>query len=155
MPYRPFTGQNCSIARALEIVGERWTLLVLRELLLGRRRFEEIRRRTGIATNILSDRLQTLVDHGIARRDEHGEYRPTRKGVELQPVLMALMEWGNRHAAPDGAPRVAVHTACGHDAQPRMHCSHCGEWLDPRETAVRPGPGASEAQREVGLLPAR
>ena len=73
MPYRPFENQNCSIARALEVIGERWTLLVLREVLLGRRRFEEIRRNTGIATNILSDRLKTLVEHDVLERREAGE----------------------------------------------------------------------------------
>src|SRR5215212_8165418 len=73
MPYRSFEGQNCSIARALEVLGERWTLLVLREVLLGRRRFEEIRRNTGVATNILSDRLKTLVDHGVLERRETGD----------------------------------------------------------------------------------
>lgn len=148
MPYRPFAGQNCSIARALAVVGERWTLLIMREALLGNRRFEDIRRRTGVAPNILSDRLQTLVDHGLLRRrasterPETFEYRATRKGADLAPVLLTLMQWGDRYAAPDGPPRVAVHAACGHDADPRLHCSHCGEPLEPTETTVRPGPGA-------------
>jgi DNA-binding HxlR family transcriptional regulator len=127
MPYRAFDGQNCSIARALAVVGERWTLLVVREVLLGRRRFEEIRRGTGAATNILADRLQTLVDHGVLERRGE-EYRPTAKALDLNPVLQTLMAWGDEHAAADaGPPRVAVHTACGHDAHPVLTCSHCGE----------------------------
>jgi DNA-binding HxlR family transcriptional regulator len=153
MPYRPFDDQNCSIARALEVVGERWTLLVLREVLLGRRNFREIRRQTGVAANILSDRLQTLVEHGLLER-RGTEYAPTAKGVDMTPVLVALMQWGDRHAAPNGPPRVHVHTACGHDADPRLHCSHCGEPIAPGELKVRPGPGADERQRAEPLLPA-
>jgi DNA-binding HxlR family transcriptional regulator len=160
VPYRPFSGQNCSIARALAVVGERWTLLVMRDVLLGRRRFQDIQRNTGVAPNILSDRLQTLVEHGLLRRERYGEhpeafeYHATRKGVDLQPVLVTLMQWGDRHVAPGGPPRVAVHTACGHDAQPRLRCSHCGDVLEPTQTAVRPGPGAEGAQLGEPLLPA-
>ena len=159
MPYRPFTDQNCSIARALEVIGERWTLLVMREILLGRRRFAELQRNTGIAKNILSDRLQTLVDQGLLERrlysetPESYEYRPTQKGIDISPVLVALMQWGDHHAAPDGPPRVYVHTACGHDADPQLHCAHCGELIAPRELKVRPGPGADERQLAEPLLP--
>jgi len=157
MPYRPFTGQQCSVAAALAVVGERWTLLILREILLGRTRFEELRRETGVATNILTDRLQTLVDHGLLRREaggEHVEYRPTRKGADVEPILGALMRWGDAYAAPDGPPRVVVHTVCGHDAHPRPHCSHCGELVTPDTVVARPGPGATAAMRAEGPLPA-
>src|SRR6185503_2475092 len=84
MPFRPFEDQNCSIAGALAVIGERWSLLVMREVLLGRRRFADIRRSTGIASNILTDRLQTLVDQGVL---EHrgGEFRPTDKGLDVSP----------------------------------------------------------------------
>jgi DNA-binding HxlR family transcriptional regulator len=159
MPYRPFIDQNCSIARSLEVIGERWTLLVMREVLLGRRRFADIRRNTGIAPNILSDRLQTLVEQGLLVRrlysevPESYEYLPTPKGADVAPVLVALMQWGDMHAAPDGPPRVYVHATCGHDADPRLHCSHCGEEIRPRELRVRPGPGANERQRAEPLLP--
>ena len=153
MPYRPF-GQNCSIARTLEVVGERWTLLIVREVLLGRRRFDDLRTQTGVATNILSDRLETLVAHGVIERTEAGEYRATEAGRELTPVLLALMEWGDRHRPEgDGPPRVAVHTACGHDAHPDLRCSHCGESLPPGEVRMRPGPGANERQLADGVLP--
>jgi DNA-binding HxlR family transcriptional regulator len=161
VPHRPYTDQNCSIARSLAVVGERWTLLVMREILLGRRRFAEIRRRVGVAPNILSDRLETLVEHGLLERrrySEHPEsfeYVPTRKGVDLNPVLVALVQWGDHYAAPEaGPPRVFVHTACGHDADPELHCAHCGEPIEPAELKVRPGPGATASQREAGLLPA-
>ena len=84
MPYRPFEGQNCSIARALALVGERWTLLVLREVLLGRRRFQEIKRNTGVATNILTDRLETLVEHGLLER-RRSATSPTRTSTCRRP----------------------------------------------------------------------
>jgi DNA-binding HxlR family transcriptional regulator len=157
MPYRAFDDQNCSIARTLAIVGERWTLLVLRDVLLGNRRFEEIRRSLGVASNILSDRLATLVEHGVLTRSgEPPEYRVTEKGLELQPVLVALMQWGDRHTAGEaGPPIVNVHATCGHDADPRLHCSHCGEQIAPRELRVRPGPGANAQQRALGVRPAR
>jgi DNA-binding HxlR family transcriptional regulator len=161
MPYRPFEDQNCSIAGALAIVGERWTLLVIREVLLGRRRFQDIKRNTGVAPNILSDRLDTLVEHGIVERrlySEHPEsyeYVPTQKGLDLNPVLVTLLRWGDQHVTgPDAAPRVVVHAACGHDADPRLHCSHCGDELAARDTRVRPGPGATVEQASERALPA-
>jgi DNA-binding HxlR family transcriptional regulator len=154
MPHRPFEGKNCSIAGALSVLGERWTLLVMREVLLGRRRFEDIRRQTGIAKNILSDRLETLVAHGLL---EHrgAEYVPTRKGADVNPVLVALMQWGDAHVAGRaGPPRVLVHAKCGHDASPSLRCAHCDEEIDGRELRVRPGPGADAEQRRDPLLPA-
>jgi DNA-binding HxlR family transcriptional regulator len=155
MPYRPFEAQNCSIARTLAIVGERWTLLVMREVLLGRRRFVDIRRHTGIAPNILSDRLQTLVEHELLELRDGGEYAATPKGRDLNPVLITLMQWGDKHAAGEaGAPRVVVHAACDHDADPRLRCSHCDESIQARDLLVRPGPGANERQRLDGVLPA-
>lgn len=160
MPYRPFTDQNCSIAGALSIVGERWTLLIMREVMLGRRRFVEIKRNTGVASNILTDRLEMLVDHGLLRRklySEHPEsyeYIPMRKGLDLNPVILSLLKWGDEYAAPAaGPPRVAVHTTCGHDAHAELHCGHCGEVLQSTELKVRPGPGANPKQRAEGVLP--
>ena len=154
VPYRSFEGQNCSIARALEILGERWTLLILREVLLGRRRFEEIRRNTGVATNILTDRLATLVEHDVLER-RGDDYVPTRKAVDANPVLVALLQWGDAHAAPDGPPRVLVHARCGHDAHPQLQCAHCELEIRPGELRVRPGPGATELQRGEPILPSR
>jgi DNA-binding HxlR family transcriptional regulator len=154
MPHRPFEGQNCSIAGALALLGERWTLLVMREVLLGRRRFGDIQRHTGVAKNILSDRLETLVEHGLL---EHrgAEYVPTRKGLDVNPVLVALLQWGDKHVyGESGAPRVLVHTACGHDADPKLRCAHCDEEIAPRELRVRPGPGADADQRSHPVLPA-
>lgn len=159
MPYRPFEGQNCSIAAAAAVIGERWTLLVMREILLGRRRYAEIRRQTGIATNILTDRLDTLLQHGLIERRPAGEgreaheYVPTRRGIDVNPVIVALMQWGDRYMAPHGAPRVLVHAACGHDAEPALVCAHCAEPIETHDLRVRPGPGADEEQRREPLLP--
>jgi DNA-binding HxlR family transcriptional regulator len=161
VPYRPFEDQNCSVAGALAIVGERWTLLVLREVLLGRRRFQEIKRNTGIATNILTDRLATLVEHGVLERrlyseqPESYEYVATQKARDVTPILAGLLAWGDKHVnAECGAPRVQVHTACGHDAHPALVCTHCGERIEPGELKVRPGPGANARQLAEPLLPA-
>ncbi|HTB50867.1 MAG TPA: helix-turn-helix domain-containing protein, partial [Solirubrobacteraceae bacterium] len=150
-----------SIAAALSLVGERWTLLVMRDVLLGRRRFADIKRSTGVASNILADRLEILVEHGLLRRKlysahpESYEYIPTCKGLDLNPVIIALMQWGDRYNAPAGPPRIPVHTACGHDAHPRMHCGHCGEVIESDELNVRPGPGATQKQIYEGVLPKR
>jgi DNA-binding HxlR family transcriptional regulator len=161
VPFRPFTDQNCSVASALEIVGDRWTLLVMREVLLGRHRFAEIRRSMGVAPNILSDRLGMLVEHGLLRRrlySEHPEsyeYMATQKGIDLNPVIVSLLQWGDKYAAPAGPPRVPVHAACGHDARLELRCSHCSEAIDSAELTARPGPGATAEQLAEGVLPKR
>jgi DNA-binding HxlR family transcriptional regulator len=105
MPYRPYQGQNCSIAAAAAVISERWTPLILREVLLGRRRFVELRDELGVASNILSDRLQTLVDQDLLERRRYGkhsealEYLPTEKAIDLNPVLVTMMQWGTPRAA--------------------------------------------------------
>lgn len=145
-----YSDWNCSVARTVEVIGERWTVLVLREAFFGVRRFSEIQHNLGIARNILSDRLGTLVEHGILRREryqerpERFEYRLTAKGLELYAPLMALMRWGDDHLAePAGPPVILHHTRCDHDTVATLCCSHCGEELDPREVQPLPGPGAT------------
>ncbi len=109
---RTYDGQVCSIARTLEVVGERWTLLIIRDAFLGRRRFDEFRDSLGIASNVLTDRLNRLVDEGVlervlySERPERFEYRLTEKGAELRVALLALMQWGDRYLL-DKPPRVA------------------------------------------------
>jgi DNA-binding HxlR family transcriptional regulator len=108
---RNYEGQNCSVARTLELVGERWTLLVVRDAFLGRRRFEEFQESLGIARNVLADRLEKLVEHGIfervryQERPERYEYRLTPKGRDLRLVLAAMMQWGDEHVSPT-PPRI-------------------------------------------------
>ena len=140
---------NCSIARSLEIVGEWWSLLIVRDAFLGIRRFDDFQRDLGISRNILSDRLGTLVEHGIFERrryqehPERFEYRLTPKGVELYPVIVSLLRWGDKWESPDGPPLRLEHATCGHDSEAVLTCSHCHEPLDPREVRARRGPGAA------------
>jgi DNA-binding HxlR family transcriptional regulator len=153
MPIQAFAEKNCSIARPLSFLGERWAILVLRDLILGRRRFDEIQSSLGIASNILSQRLATFVEEGLVERrrysehPERFEYRLTQKGLELEPVLLAILAWGDRYmAGPEGPPLEAIHDDCGHAFHMVPTCSECGEELDPRHIHSRPGPGADSEQ---------
>jgi len=121
----------CSVAHTLDVIGERWSLLVLREVFLGVRRFEAIRAATGAPRAVLADRLRHLVDRGVLTRREYRddgarprhEYRLTDAGRELQPVLTALMQWGDKHVAqPDGPPLVLAHDGCGARVGARLVC---------------------------------
>lgn len=148
---RTYEGQRCSVARTLEIVGDRWTMLVLRDVFLGLRRFDDVQRDLGIARNVLSDRLGRLVEGGILERrryqerPERFEYRLTDKGLDLWPALMALMRWGDEHAAEDGPPRLIEHRGCGGGLTDHLTCDRCGAPLSARDVTSRPGPGARVA----------
>lgn len=149
MTIRAFAESNCSIARPLSFLGERWALLVLRDVSLGRRRFDEIQDSLGVASNVLSLRLATLVEEGVLERSRYSEhperfeYRLTEKGLDLQPVLLALLRWGDRWmAGPEGPPLETVHEDCGEPFHMVATCSRCGGELDPRRVRLRPGPGA-------------
>jgi DNA-binding HxlR family transcriptional regulator len=144
---KTYDSQVCSAARALELVGERWSLLIVRDALFaGSTRFSDFRR-LGIATNILTNRLDGFVDAGIMRRHRYSqdpdlfEYQLTQKGRELAGVIIALTEWGDRWAAPDGAPILYTHTVCGGRIRQRLTCAECGEVHEPAEVSVLPGPG--------------
>lgn len=152
-----FEDHNCSVARTLGVVGERWTLLILREAFYGVRRFDQMRSNLGIARNILSDRLRRLVEAGILVRwpyqehPERFEYRLTQKGHDLYPALIALMRWGDKYMVDgDGPPLVLVHKDCGHETFPVLACSACGEPITARD--VRP---SSEHSGQVRLVDAR
>ncbi|MCO5996962.1 winged helix-turn-helix transcriptional regulator [Actinoallomurus rhizosphaericola] len=125
-------GRQCSIADALAVIGEKWSLLALREILLGERRFDQIARNTGASRDILAARLRTLVDAGVLtkrRYEEHPpryEYVPTEAGRALQPILLNLMDWGDRYVAEGPPPTVWRHS-CGADLRPQTVCAHCGE----------------------------
>jgi DNA-binding HxlR family transcriptional regulator len=134
----------CSIARALAVVGERWTLLILREIFFGVSRFDLLRRRIGISRNVLTARLEHLVAEGVLDkvlyqdRPARHEYRLTEKGRDLYPVLLALLGWGDRWASEAGPPSVSLtHRGCGHPLTPTVHCAHCGDRLDPQSTHAR------------------
>ena len=139
--------ETCSIARAMEILGERWTFMILRESFYGVRRFSDMQRNLGIARNILSTRLQTLVSAGILERvrysaePERYEYKLTASGRDLYPAIVTLMRWGDRHLQDDfGPPVVLRHNPCGHEADPLLVCAHCREELRPREVTPERGP---------------
>jgi DNA-binding HxlR family transcriptional regulator len=138
---------NCSIARGLDIIGEWWTLLVLRDVFMGVRRFEAIQADLGIARNVLSDRLTTLVDHGVLERrryqehPERHEYVLTEMGRDLAPVLIELMRWGDRWLSPDGAPMVLLHRACGQPVVWGEACEHCGVAVEASSLRMVKGPG--------------
>jgi DNA-binding HxlR family transcriptional regulator len=146
-----YTGQDCSIARALELIGERWTILILRDVFLGTHRFEELQRELGIARNVLQTRLERLVEEGILRRVQYqerpprSEYRLTRKGTDLWPVLVALLKWGDRHASPEGPPVVIGHRGCGGQIDDRRRCVRCGADLEAWEVVAQRARGAAAA----------
>jgi DNA-binding HxlR family transcriptional regulator len=148
---RTYENQVCSIARALEMVGDRWTMLVIREAFMGTRRFDDYQRNLGCARNVLTDRLNRLVEVGILRKEPYQErparheYRLTRRGVELWPAMMTLKAWGDRHLAPDGPPVLVLHRECGGELDERLHCSRCGAELGPGDVYVEPGPGLATA----------
>ena len=147
---RDYETQNCSIARALELIGERWTLLIVRDAFLGVRRFDDFQRSLGIARNVLSDRLARLVDAGILERSryqerpERYEYLLTEKGRDLRVALIGLMQWGDRYLAPSGPPRLVEHAGCGGEATATLVCADCGATLGPADLRSRPGPGRRE-----------
>jgi len=144
---RDYEGQVCSIARSLELVGDRWTLLIVRDLVFGRSRFDEFLASLGVATNVLTDRLNRLVDEGIAERvryserPERFEYRLTAKGRELGLVLLALMQWGDRHVS-EKPPRIARRRSDRSRVSVALVAAD-GSPVKPGDLELVPGPGAA------------
>jgi DNA-binding HxlR family transcriptional regulator len=136
----------CSIARTLEVVGEWWTMLVVREAFNGVRRFDEFQARLGIARNVLATRLQSLVDHEIVERrlyqerPERYEYRLTDKGRDLYPVLISMMRWGDKWEVGADGPPVRLTHDCGHEPDPELVCTHCSKPLVAREVRAEGAP---------------
>jgi len=130
----------CSIARTLDIVGEKWALLAVREVFLGNGRFDEMVRKTGAPRDTLAARLRTLVGAGILARRQYCErparyeYRLTDAGRDLYPVIAALMRWGDVHLAGDDGPPVILEHNCGHRLVTRLVCEACGEPVEARDT---------------------
>jgi DNA-binding HxlR family transcriptional regulator len=137
----------CSIARTLDLVGEKWALLAVREVFLGNRRFDEMIKRTGAPRDTLAARLRTLIGAGILERRRYSdhprryEYHLTEAGRDLYPVIMTLMRWGDRYLAGDGGPPMVLEHHCGHRLVAQLVCEACGEPLHARDatpvTAVR------------------
>ena len=135
---------DCSIARTLGLIGERWSLLVLRDAFYGIKRFEDFQHDLGIARNVLSDRLAKLVAHGVLEKRQYEdrpprfEYRLTPKGRDLLPVLLSLMRWGDRWESDAEPPVQLIHESCGNATHPVTTCAHCGEELLLRNVRVDP-----------------
>jgi len=145
-----FSTDNCTVGRAMEVLGERSTFLVLREVINGVRRFEDMRRHSGIPRQVLTNRLALLVEQGILRREPYREpgqrarheYRLTEKGFDLYPVLVAIRAWGDRYFAdPEGSPVEFEHRGCGAEVEVLLRCSDGHELTGNRDVATRPGPG--------------
>ncbi len=139
--------QDCSVAKALSVVGDRWTMLILKEAFMRVRRFEDFQERTGAPRPVLAERLKDLVDDGVLERRPYSdkptryEYRLTEKGLDLWPVLVSLLRWGDRWMSPRQGPPVELrHKTCDHVIHPEMACPECGDWLvatDMRATSRR------------------
>lgn len=155
MLHRSYDDQICSVARTLEVLGERWTLLIVRDALLGLSRFDDFQRSLGAARNVLTERLKRLVETGVLERvryqerPDRYEYRLTPKGRELAVPLIALMHWGDRHLAGEsGPPRLTTHRDCGGTLELQLSCTHCGATVGAAEVETVPGP-AMIAAREA------
>ncbi len=149
-----YSTENCTIGRAMEVLGERWTFVVLREVFNGIRRFDDMRRHTGIPRQVLTNRLTLLVDQDVLRREAYREpgqrarheYRLTEKRFALFPVMVAVAQWGDRYLAdPDGPPIEFVHRDCGSPVEVRLRCADGHEVDEPRAVLGRPGPGVRPA----------
>jgi DNA-binding HxlR family transcriptional regulator len=146
---RSYDNQECSVASTLELVGERWTLLIVREMLLGVHRFSELQADLGVARNVLQARLQRLVEHGILERRRYQDHPPrcdyhlTEKGLDLWPTIIALMQWGDRHLPRAAGPPVTLtHRGCGGALNAHRTCASCGAQLGPRDVWATPGTSA-------------
>lgn len=162
MRWEDLDREACSVARTLSVVGDRWTLMVLRECFLGTRRFEEFETRLGIARHVLADRLKKLTDAEVLsksayqERPRREEYRLTEKGRDLYPVMMTLAQWGDKYmAGPEGAPLLRVHKTCGHVMEGVLTCSDCGEPIAAHDVSVKMGPGGGAATLPAGARKAR
>jgi DNA-binding HxlR family transcriptional regulator len=150
MERKSFSDMHCSVAQCLEVVGEWWSLLVVRDAFLGVTRFDDFQERLGISRNVLNQRLGRLVEQGVLVKVPYSEHPPrfdyklTEKGRDLWAVMTAMRQWGDRYAAPDGPPLQLIHRNCGHVAEAVMTCSACGEAIGVRDVKAIAGPGAVE-----------
>jgi DNA-binding HxlR family transcriptional regulator len=148
-----FGDMTCSIARTLDVAGEPWSPLILRDVWVGITRFDELQRDLGISSKVLTERLNWLVEQGMLERRAYSErpprhdYLPTEKGYEFCDILLAIAAWGDRWTAgPEGPPALHRHRACGHLTRVDPRCAHCGEPLHAADVEVEAGPGAGAAE---------
>lgn len=150
---RTYEKQICSASRALEIAGERWSLLILRDAVFGgHTRFTDFQKSLHIAPNILAARLAHFVDSGLMETergaDGYDTYHLTKKGRDFTPVIIALTEWGDRWAAPDGAPIAFEHEGCGGRVRQAVQCTKCGNTVHPRDVTARPTAAMARLQEQ-------
>jgi DNA-binding HxlR family transcriptional regulator len=157
-----YAGQACSLARALEVVGERWTLLIVRDAFFGVRRFGDFAAHLGIPRAVLAERLKSLTAAGVLARvpgsQGHQEYELTAKGVSLWPAVRALTEWGDEHYAPAGPRRILRHADDEAPVDTTGRCTRCGAAVEAEDTVVAPGPGlaaSAPAQDTVSVALSR
>jgi DNA-binding HxlR family transcriptional regulator len=156
MERKSFSEMDCSVAQCLEVVGEWWSMLIVRDTFMGVTRFEDFQRRLGISRNILRERLGTLVEAGVLERIPYSEHPPrydyklTQKGKDLWPVLTAMRQWGDQYAAPSGPPIELVHRSCGQTTHAELTCAWCKERLTYRNIQPIPGPGRGETLVPAG-----
>lgn len=150
-----FSDQHCSVARTLDVIGEWWSLMILRDIFYGVRRFEALLEQLGISRKVLTHRLQRLTEEKILRKVSYQqnplryEYRLTARGLDLMPVLLSIMRWGDRWLTEEGqVPVEFIHADCGKVTIPKVVCAHCGGELTARNLHPRPGPGAAEDEIE-------
>ncbi|WP_345348912.1 helix-turn-helix domain-containing protein [Actinoallomurus liliacearum] len=151
---KDYEAQDCALARALELLGERWTLLIVRDAFYGVRRYGDFLAHLDIPRAVLATRLQALVDAGVLTRRPYQEsprrheYVLTERGRELWPALNALGHWGGEHLSPFGPSRLYTHLTCGTRVGRTGTCPACGRFAPPEELEVRPGPGADRPHRD-------
>jgi DNA-binding HxlR family transcriptional regulator len=147
MRFENLVDEPCTISRPLGVLGDRWTLVIVKQAFAGTRRFEDFLAALRISRSRLADRLERLVEQGILRKEPYvgtrarHEYRLTQKGLDLYPILQAIRAWGDRYMAPEGAPLRYRHRECGGEPEVRLVCSDCEAELSPREVRVEAGPG--------------
>jgi DNA-binding HxlR family transcriptional regulator len=147
---KSFADMHCSVAQCLEVIGEWWSVLIVRDAFLGVSRFGDFQQRLGISRNILNQRLKRLVDAGILQKIPYSDHPPrhdyhlTAKGRDLWPVLTAIRQWGDKYEAPQGPPVQVIHKACGEIAQALWTCSVCGDPMGPQDVRIVSGPGLVE-----------
>jgi DNA-binding HxlR family transcriptional regulator len=147
---KSFADMHCSVAQCLEVVGEWWSMLIIRDAFLGVTRFDQFQERLGISRNVLNQRLAHLVEAGVLVKVPYMDhpprydYRLTEKGRDLWPVLTSMRQWGDKYAAPDGPPLEVIHKECGHPLDAVMTCAACGERVAARDARAAMGPGGVE-----------
>ncbi|HEX3793449.1 MAG TPA: helix-turn-helix domain-containing protein [Acidimicrobiales bacterium] len=155
---RDYPTQYCPVASTLEVIGERWTILILRDIFLGIRRFDDLQKNLGVARNILQARLERLVEHGIVNRRPYmdrplrHEYRLTEKGAALWPVLVSMLQWGDQYALEGERPIILQHRGCGGELDDRRRCLSCGSDVDLHDAlALRTGARRLPVEESVSL----